>query len=401
MRIPSLIILATTAAWTTTATAGSSEMIAELGLEATQARLASQPATTASDQLALGAVRFLRGIEKTLQTRWQHNASIDDFGLPVLRLPFSPNPDPKPFEASLIAGLFEELDRDMQASRDALSLVGDDMGAALELDLRDIWFDVNMNGNRDEGEDLMVIGANMLLPGRGLANDAGLPVSLAVRFDRADVDWLVAYTRLLSGFSELVLAFDPTEPIETVLSAHERMAAIMGDTQPGNAMNFQFGNWVDIFAMVYGSLNKTPDVTHLAAARDHWLAMIDANRRFWTLVALETDNDREWIPNDSQDAALGFELLPGTGASWLSVLEDGEKVLNGELLVSFWRISPAGGVNVKRLFDDPPAVDIVGWVQGWGLVDYMERGPTISADNLRQFDALVSGNTGLMAFLLN
>ena len=398
MRIPVIIALTV---WATAGAAGPSEMIAELGLQATENQLTSQPAATGSDHMAIGAVRFLRGIEKTLQTRWQHNASIDDFAMPILGLPFEPNPNPKPFEASLIAGLFEDLNRDMKASREALAQVGDDNDAALVLNLRDVWFDVNMNGTREDGEDLMVIGANTLLPRRGASDDTGMPVSLEIGFDRADVDWLIAYTELFSGLSEFVIAFDPTEPIETVIKAHEKMAAIMGDTPPGNAMDYQFGNWVDLFAMVYGSLNKQPDAPHRAAARDHGLALIDANRRFWSRVALETDNDREWIPNDNQTAALGFTLPPGTGQSWLAVLEDGEKVLNGELLVSFWRIAPAGGVNVKRLFEDPPAVDIVGWVQGWGLVDYMERGPTIDTSNLRRFEALVSGNTALMAFLLN
>ena len=48
----------------------------------------------------------------------------------------------------------------------------------------------------------------------------------------------------------------------------------------------------------------------VARARDHFLAMIGHNRRFWAEVAVEIDDDREWIPNGRQSAVLGF-TLPG------------------------------------------------------------------------------------------
>ena len=163
----------------------------------------------------------------------------------------------------------------------------------------------------------------------------------------------------------------------------------------------RFGGWVDQFAMVYGALNKQPIPENTRAAHGHFLAMIEQNKVFWAAVAAETDNSLEWIPNATQTAALGFTLPEGLADSWQAILGDAEKMLKGELLVSYWRIAPAGGVNVQRLFENPPVVDIVDWVQGAGLLPYLERGPTLSSRNFRQFERMVSGDTLLFALLFN
>ena len=81
--------------------------------------------------------------------------------------------------------------------------------------------------------------------------------------------------------------------------------------------------------------------------------MVAENREFWARVALETDNDHEWLPNDNQQSALGIELPPGTGAAWMIVLADFEAVMNGEKLVPYWRVGAPAGMNVGKIFTDP------------------------------------------------
>jgi len=130
---------------------------------------------------ALGSVRFLRGIEKTLQLRWQYNATIEDLDMPVLRLPVPQNPQAKPFYAGLITDLFEELSNDMEKSREALSAIPED----------------------------------------------------------------------------LVLAYDPTAPVQTVMDSRERLAQLRGDVPPANAMEMQVGHFVDNFAMIHGALRAS------------------------------------------------------------------------------------------------------------------------------------------------
>ncbi|WP_457650456.1 hypothetical protein [Profundibacter sp.] len=384
----------------TSALADTNTLVAENGLEGAVKQLDAQTDKTPSDQFALGALQFLRGIEKTLQVRWEYNATIDDLDLPVLRLPVPPNPDAKPFRADLITGLFTELLKDMDVSRAALAQIPDGADVVLDLDLANVWFDINMNGARDMGEGIIEVGAKTLMGEINMGDADSIP-PMDVRFDTADVAWLTAYTHMVSAAGEMVVAFDPTEAITNVMNANAKMIELRGNAPMEFGFDMQFGGWVDQFAMAYGALNQQPDATHTRAAHAHLLSMIAENKVFWAAVAQETDNEREWIPNDKQTAALGFELAPGTGAAWQAVLADVEALLNGDLLIEYWRISPAGGVNVKKLFMDPPVVDIVTWVQGSGLLPYLERGPVISGDSLNRFDDLTGGNPFLISFLLN
>ncbi len=384
-----------------TAQAQTSNLIAENGLASAAEQLAALPDKTPSDQFAIGAIHFLRGIEKTLQVRWEYDATLDDLDLPVLRLPVPPNPDAKPFKPDLITNIFTELLTDMDASRTALAAIPDGADVTLDLNLADLWFDINMNGTRDMFEGVIEVGAFTLMGAPDLGDAENIP-PMDVRFDTADVAWLTAYTHLLSGVGELVVAFDPTEAMANVMNAVQKMDELRG--QPFTRSGFVGANetrWIDQFAMAYGAINQQPDATHTRAAHAHLLSMIAENKAFWAALALETDNVNEWIPNAKQTAALGFELPPGTGDAWQAILADGEAMLNGDLLIEHWRIVPAGGVNVKKLFMDPPVVDIVTWVQGYGLLPYLERGPTMTGNSFRQFERMTTGNAILFSFLLN
>ena len=395
MRIFALLILLFS-----TGAVSAQAILPEETLSNAESRLVSMADKNNDQQFALGAVRFLRGIERSLQFRWQHNMAIKDFDIPVLRLPVPPNPNADPFSPALIKVLFENLREDMALSQAALDAVSGD--ATLELDLTTLWFDINMNGIQDTGEGLIgfLSGATMSRR-QAAAMQETLPENLPVKFDAADVAWLNAYTHLLSGLSELVIAFDPTEAITKVLETNQQMMDLRGNIGSGNMYDAQFGGWVDRFAMVYGALNQQPTAENTRAAHGHFLAMIEQNKVFWAKVALETDNDLEWIPNANQTAALGFTLPEGAAEQWQAILGDAEKLLKGELLVEFWRIEPAGGVNIQKLFENPPVVDIVDWVQGAGLLPYLERGPTLSSRNFRQFERMLSGDTMLYALLFN
>ena len=390
----------TLAVLATPALADTNSLIAENGLVGAVEQLSAQADKTPSDQFALGAVHFLRGVEKTLQVRWEYNAVLDDFDIPVLRLPVPPNPDAKPFKADLITGLFTEILTDMDASRAALANIPDGTDVSLDLDLADLWFDINMNGTRDLGEGVIEVGAFTLMGSPDLGDAENIP-PMDVRFDTADVAWLTAYTHMVSAAGEMVVAFDPTQAITNVMDTNAKMIELRGDAPQNFGWDMQFGGWVDQFAMAYGALNQQPDATHTQAAHAHLLQMIAENKTFWAALDTETDNLNEWIPNAKQTAALGFEMHPATGMAWQAVLADAEALLNGDLLIEYWRISPAGGVNVKKMFMDPPVVDIVTWVQGSGLLPYLERGPVITGDSLSRFEDMTGGNIFMMSFLLN
>ncbi|NNF24437.1 MAG: hypothetical protein HKN63_06485 [Rhodobacteraceae bacterium] len=356
-----------------------------------------------AEDLALASVVFLRSVERSLQTRYRSNAGIGPslIDIPVLRLPFEPNPAPEPFEAGVIAEIFRAFDGDMERVREVLADTTMRAEDIVEIDISEIWFDVNSNGARDRYEGMLDVAGAMLVGAFRGQEQTDLP-KLPVHFDAADAEWLLAYTHMLSGFSQIVLAFDPTEVITEVLESAEAMERVKGPIPP-TEFSYLRGEegFIDTFAIVYGALNRPPDKDRIAEAHAHLLQMIQRNRGFWQLVAAETDNSLEWIPNRNQQAALGFELPDDTQARWLAVLSDAEAVLKGELLVSHWRVVPGGGINVAKLVRDPPAVDIVTWIQGSGLVPFMEQGQVVSGESFRSFSAMFQGDALLFMVLLN
>jgi hypothetical protein len=371
--------------------------IGRTGLAATETRLAALPAPTNEELFALAGVRFLGGIEGALQLRWQTGIRSDWSELPILRLPIPENPAARPFVPADFTTLLVGLDAQMEASRAALTQL-ENKPFALEIRLLDLWFDINMNGTRDEGEDMASVAGLTLGGGRMIAVPVADPV---IKFDTADAAWLSAYTHFLSGFVSSAQAYDPEPAIQRVMDSSAAIYALWGDTPPENAMDMMFGRQADRVAMVLFALSQTPDKALAADAYDHFLAMITENRRFWSLVELEPDNDMEWVPNDRQSSGLGIMMPPETGKRWQAVLADAEALLKGEVLIPHWRFGAEAGINLKKAFENPPAVDLVTWIQGEGLLPYAEKGSRMQMQAWNDFERLVSGDAMLFAIFLN
>lgn len=374
-----------------------SEEIARSGIAPTEARLAALPSPSNEDLFALAGLRFLGGIEAALQLRWQTGVQADWSELPILRLPIPENPNAIPFTAADFTALIRNLDADMEAARAALAQLGD-KPVTLPIRMADLWFDINANGTREPGEGIAEVTGMTLGGGRMFGVAVEDPV---ITFDTADAAWLSAYTHFLSGFAATALAYDPEPAIQRVLDSSKAIYALWGDTPPNNAMDMMFGRQVDRAAMVLHALSNTPDMALAQDAYDHFLAMIQDNRRFWSLVALETDNTGEWVPNDRQVSGLGLTMPPGTGERWQAVLADAEKLLKGELLIPHWRFGAEAGINLRKAFENPPPVDLITWIQGEGLLPYAEKGPQMSMQSWRDFEEFVQGDAMLFAVFLN
>lgn len=375
-----------------------SDEIGARGLGPVEARLAALPDPTPDDRFALGGLRFLLGIEGALQLRWQTGVRADWSELPVLRLPIPENPAARPFQAADITTMLADLQARMEGARTALD--GIEGEAALEIRLTDLWFDINGNGSRDAGEDVSAV-AGLTLAGAGRGFIDPPSADPVIRFDTADVQWLTAYTHFLSAFVTLAQAYDPEPAVARVLASAVALKDLWGDTPPPNALDMIFGRQVDRAVMILNTLAQDPDPALTRAAHGHLLQMIAHNRAFWALVEAETDNDREWVPNDRQTSALGVPMPPGTGTRWQAVLADAEAVLQGRLLVPHWRMGAEAGINLKKLFENPVPVDVITWAQGEGLLPFAEKGPRASLESWRDFEALVRGDAALFAVMLN
>lgn len=400
MRILPLLYLAATALPASAETI--SAEIGTSGLAATETRLAALPSPTDADRFALGGVRFLRTVEGALQLRWQTGLSEQMTMIPFLRLPIPENPSPVAFDPAAIATLFKTVSVGMDAARAPLADITLNADFGVEISFKDIWFDINSNNSRDKGEDLLDVMGPMIMGWAWDERDPATPAPV-IRFDPADAAWLSAYSHLLGGLSDMILAYDPTAPITRINDARTAMTKL-GVIAPDPMFGMGGGaslDAVDYFAMILATLNQTPDKARMISAQSHLLAMVDDNRRFWADVAKETDDDKEWIPKDGQNSAMGIALPPGTGPMWLGVLSDVEALLKGDKLIPFWRIDGPAGVNLARMFTDPRAIDVAAWIQGEGAVPYLETGDLISPQNLTQFDAMMSGETMLFTLYLN
>lgn len=370
--------------------------VAAKGLAATESGLAALASPSEADRFALGGIRFLRAIETTYQTR--HRTGMDDPSgmVPLIRLPTGTAPDAA-FAPGDVAALFTQVATDMAAARAPLQGLADGPEFSVEIRLADLWFDVNADGTRTPDEDLLQLLGPTLMGWRWFDRDPATPASV-IRFDRADAAWLSAYTHLLEGVAQIVLAYDPTDALTRVQAMRDRIDTL---APPPEGEFAGFAPGLDAFWTILTALDQQPDAPRLTAARDHFLSMIADNRAFWAAVDTETDDSAEWLPNARQTSALGLALPPDTGATWLAVLADGEALLRGEKLVPYWRTGDGAGVNLGRMFTEPAPIDVKDWIQGTGALPYLEQGETVSAGNWSRFESMMAGDAMLISVWLN
>ena len=368
------------------------------GLAATELRLAALPAATDEEKFALGGVRFLGALESAMQKRWESGMTDTTGVLPFLRTPIPENPNPGPPDPALITAVFTDAALAMNAARASLSTIPDTSDFGMELSLADVWFDVNANTVRDAGEGLVELLGPMLIGWQWESRDPATPAPV-IRFDVADAAWLSAYTHMLGGFSEIVLAYDPTAALTQTMAATEALQAL--DPTHKDADEYNINAAINVIATLDLALSQTPDADRMASAKAHFLAMVADNRRFWALVETEADNAKEWLPNDRQKSAMGVDLPKGAGIAWLAILTDVEGLLNGTKLLPYWAVGSAAGVNVERMFSDPRAVDLIGWIQGWAALPYLEQGDVVGSASWTAFEGMISGDAMLFALYLN
>lgn len=372
------------------------------GIAATEARLAALADPTPEDLFALAGLRFLSGVEGVLQLRWEvgwYDEELDAIlDLPFLSHEVAPNPQPRKATGADLTRLLEDLHQDMEQSRAALARIGD-RDFAFELALDDLWFDINGDGKREPAESL---GSQFARFG-GIRFEDEVPPLPVVRFDTADGAWLSAYTNLISANALVLRAYDPAPAFDRLTADTAAMKATIAVEYGAVPDVFErsLASALDQFAILLETLRQEPDAALTRAAHGHLLQMIAENRRFWGLVVLETDDDREWIPNAKQRAALGIAVPEGTPERWQAVLAEGERILKGEELIPHWRYGEGHGINIQKLFENPPRIDLILMIQGTGFLPYVEKGEVATGQAWQEFQWLVGGDSLMFSFWLN
>jgi hypothetical protein len=157
----------------------------------------------------------------------------------------------------------------------------------------------------------------------------------------------------------------------------------------------------DAFYVLITALKQNPDPARVRAANDHMHAMIAHNRVFWSRLAEETDNNREWIPNAVQNSVLPLTIPPRVAEGWQNILLDIEAVLEGKLLIQHPLLPEGYGISLPAYVNAPSPVDPIGWIHGIDLYRYAAKGPRLTLQSWRAFQRLTFGNGGPFALFLN
>lgn len=339
---------------------------------------------------ASGVLQFVRSIEKLGQSLYRHGLNSDparSFGIPFLRLPVKDNPNPEPITAEQFGAIFEQLDSDLAEVAAKLGKLSD-KPFAVEIDLAEISLDFDGDGSAD---------LTLLELYRRYTRTAGEAADgkeerLSVQFDLGDGYWLLGYSHLLSSLCDIALACDGNE----LFNATAQLFFAKPETAFVRAkpdIPDREGNFVDWIALIHTTRFPIGKPERLTAASDHLRQMIQCSRKSWAAIEGETDNTLEWLPNASQKSVTGAALSNEMIGAWKDFLNEGEAILDGKKLIPHWRFSGADrGLNLRRVFAETKELDVVLWIQGSGVVPFLEQGEVTSAETWSRFQRIFQGN---------
>jgi len=327
---------------------------------------------------ALGVVQFLQSGEHLAQAAHRYGASAEGnpllafTGFPTTLVPASVAPEELSYEKlrEIITVWRDEVAR----AEATLARVGEG-DVKLRIPVGLIRMDYNDDGAADENEALWMLFNRVQR--RFRADEAGAR-EFVIAFDRGDVEWLRGYCHVCLALAEVILAHDFEELFENcghLAFAKPRtphkflLSRVTDDHEP----------FLDMIAFVHLINFEVTDPAGMERARQHLLSAIGRSRAMWRHFDAETDDDREWIPNPRQTAAIPrARVNDEMREMWLLFLDEAQEVLEGNRLVRFWRPTDTRGVNLKRVFTEPQRFDLVLWVQGTAAAPYLENGQTTS-----------------------
>lgn len=328
------------------------------------------------DQLrfSLGTVQFLRSIENLGQALHRHGLRSDrgqQLSIPVARLPVPINNNPEELTYPQIREYLQRWVDDLARTEATLAEVGE---GDFKLPLRVGRIQLDLTGDGRPETSLARVVDQYIGQGRLPAN-ADLPVT----FDSSDVPWLQGYCHLLMAMGETALAYDGQEVFDC--TAHiffpkvETPHAFL--TQPERSPYWDVGDGVDIIdviSLIHVIRMPVHEPKRMQSALAHLEQMLTLSKENWDRILAEQDDDHEWIPNPRQTGAFGVPIRQEMIESWLEFIKETEAILAGERLVPFWRGQEERGVNLRKVFTEPRAFDLVLWVQGTAATPYLEEG---------------------------
>lgn len=339
-------------------------------------------------RFSLAVLQALEGLQQF--SAGMHNVGINpefiQSGIPFFRVvPPGRLQNPKePATPAKVARLFQDLRTSMRRANATLAQI-DGREFGVEVNLSQVRLDFDGDGQCSTNETLLAsLGRTFGLPaqarGAPVQRADGLPAQardsrdVIVRFDSADAVWLRGYTHFLSGFLDLLLAYDwrPVwdQSAHVVFLHPEPLPPIARFSQEIRS----FDHWADLIAAVHDMRLNLIDKDGPRRARDEFKRMIACSGVCWQRVLAETDNDKEWLPSPKQSGPGGATITQAQVDAWQRVLVELDAIASGRRLLPHWRMKPGVGINIEKLVASPPSLDLVLLIQGSALIPYLEEG---------------------------
>ena len=221
-------------------------------------------------------------------------------------------------------------------------------------------------------------------------------------FDRADVEWLRGYTHLIRTMTEVIQAYDQSELWEVFAHRIFKNPKIKSDfllEEVAARGNEKIHWWdtqfiMDSIAGIHNMRFPLKDASRVKKAEQHFRAGMAHSRKMWVLIEAETDNRNEWLPSPQQESAITkARITEARLETWLDFLDETEAILDGEILIPFWRGTNAKrGLNLKKFFDNPSDIDVVLWAHGIAATDYLEEGDISMPATWQRFQEVFHGD---------
>lgn len=225
--------------------------------------------------------------------------------------------------------------------------------------------------------------------------------SFVIGFDRGDVNWLRGYCHLLCAVGEILLAVDGREMFDRTAHLFFEKVDTPHKFLLEEDRNFErVARWnapliSDVIAFIHLTRFPIKEPKRMEAAHAHLNGTVSNAKEMWKHYHAEMDNDLEWIPNPRQKGVMQVGVSQQMVDTWLETVDEADQVLAGKKLIPFWRgDNPRRGVNLKRVFFEPRAIDPILWVQGTAATPYLDEGQITDladARTLRQISETFGG----------
>jgi hypothetical protein len=330
-------------------------------------------------RMGLGMVQFVRSIEGLTQAAYRHG-----FLQPLLRLvpesqreeiPIPINPNPERLSYKQAREIIQAFASQLATAEATLAKV-DSETVKLPLRFGLIRLDFDGDGKAVESETFWRIYARVNSQ-TGLTDEQ--VKAFVITFDAADACWLRGYCHLLMALAESSLAYDWRELFERI--GHRVFAEIdppspfQDEPVEENELSWGISMYADYIALIHLINFDVSEPKRLVSALSHLEAMIVLSRRNWELIMQETDDDNEWVPSPKQTGVIpGVKVTAEMVAGWREFLTEADAILKGQKLLPFWRGAGGRGLNFRKVFTQPQRFDLVLWIQGTGVIPFLEAG---------------------------